>query len=154
MGSAVKAKLTVSLALISLLVLAACGGSDEKPAQDRPPTTAAATDDPSGHKITGVLVLTSDSVVRDGSGCKGNLGYNDIHGGAAVTALNESSTIIASTSLLSGSLSNRGCEFQFVLTGVPDASFYTFKIGHRDGPAYSRSDMESAGWDVTLTLGQ
>jgi hypothetical protein len=46
-----------------------------------------------------------------------------------------------------------GCEFSWTVE-VEDADFYVIEIANREGPTYSRADLEEAGWTVGLTIGE
>ena len=87
-----------------------------------------------------------------GAPCSGDAGR------ASIRVLNEAGNIVASSTL---SLSRGvivdigvvfGCQFSWTIE-VEDADFYVFEIANREGPTYSRADLEEAGWIVGLTLG-
>jgi hypothetical protein len=72
--------------------------------------------------------------------------------GAAVIVTDEAGTVIATTSTSNDTNGpGNGCLVEFSLD-VPPAEFYTLKIGTHEGPTYSRTDLEEAGWMVSLTL--
>jgi hypothetical protein len=139
-------------AVLAAALVAGCGGG-----------AATTPTVPSVHTVTGSLVLSGDGAVNiTFPTCAGAGGYDDIHSGASLTVLNEASTIIGTTSLAAGTWANRtdklaglaGCWFDFTIPSVPEATFYTVKIGSRAGPSWSRADMETQSWKISLTLGK
>ena len=85
-------------------------------------------------------------------------GYDDIRPGALVRVLDEAGTVVGANQLNGGeifeipTLLDR-CRFSWTVE-VEDADFYVIKIGNREGPTYSRADLEEAGWTVELSIGE
>ncbi len=72
--------------------------------------------------------------------------------GAAVLVTDEAGTVIATTSTSNDTNGpGNGCLVEFSVD-VPQAEFYTLKVGLHEGPTYSRTDLEEADWMVSLTL--
>jgi hypothetical protein len=108
------------------------------------------------HTIHGTFDLHDPdtyATARDGSSCSGEDGFSDIDDGANVQVENEKSTVIATGALSGGIVSGDDCVFTLEVDGVPRASFYRVSVTHRGEISYSRSEMQSRGWRVSLTLG-
>jgi hypothetical protein len=117
------------------------------------------------HIVTGTVVIPSPQhwgleehqVGKAGLPCFGDDGFEDIRAGATISVLDEAGTIIATGSLNPGKLVGTDpppfvCEMSWTIE-VPDTEFYVFKIADREGPTFSRADLEAAGWRVPLTIG-
>lgn len=113
----------------------------------------------SGHTLRGTFALFDTdafSSSTSGSSCTGGSGYDDIREGADVNVYNETGKLVATSSLLGGTIAsdaNATCTFPFSVSNVPDAKFYKVEVSHRGGLTYSAADMRSNGWDLSLTLG-
>lgn len=46
------------------------------------------------------------------------------------------------------------CWYVFTIPAVPDAPFYSIAVGRREGPTYSRAELEASGGAVELELRQ
>ena len=120
---------------------------------------------PETHGVTGTVPMTDTAhfgvegrvPYEVGDACFAEGGFDDVHTGTDVRALDEEGTIIGSSRLDAGTLIqlgtlNRGCEFTWTMD-VADAEFYAFEIANRGGPSFQRAELEAAGWDVALSLG-
>jgi len=122
------------------VLVAACGGGS------------------STHTIKGTVTLsgygnifTSDNVRCTG---ESDSGYDDISANAPVTVLDGKGTIVGTSQLIGdGYYRHSECVFSFTVDDVKDADFYTVKVSHRDGPAYSAKEMDRQHWKVALTIG-
>jgi hypothetical protein len=86
--------------------------------------------------------------------CSNDLGggYADMAQGAGVTVANGSGSVIATSSLGSGTMTSSGCRFAFTVS-APDASFYQITVSHRGALTYSESDLAAKDWTIASTLG-
>lgn len=112
---------------------------------------------PGEHAIIGTFRLSGsdDEDFRSSGkyGCSGLGGYSDIELGKQIVITNEDSHILATAILLPHpDATNKECLFQF-LADVPDAQYYSFKLGRRGEIVYSKSDLEASKWHVDLELG-
>ena len=106
--------------------------------------------------VTGMFVLfgDADSVESTDSGCQGARGYDDIHSGAQVIVRDEAGTVLATTSLGTGTLLETGmCYFEFDLGSLPRAHFYSFEVSRRGELTYSRAELEENDWTFEGSLG-
>jgi hypothetical protein len=112
------------------------------------------------HTINGTIVIKypdfAPSSSRVGDICMGDGGYSDIRAGAAVSIRDETDNIIGSIQLNEGEVFRipgkvYGCKFFWTME-VEDADFYVFEIGNREGPTFSRDELEAAGWNLDLLL--
>lgn len=78
-------------------------------------------------------------------------GFDDMHAGAQVTVTDGNSNVIATSEITSGTLDVHGCHFTYGVD-VPDADFYRITVSHRGELTYSRTDLESRGWQVEGSL--
>ena len=131
--------------MIALLV-AACG-------------SAPAT--PETHALTGTFLLSNGERPddRDTGGCSGTGGYSDIGVGTNVVVRDATDTIIGTAPLTMDpagpepvASGNYQCGYAFTVS-VPDSAFYTVEVSHRGALTYSRADLESKSWRVSLNLG-
>lgn len=141
---------------------------------DWPPTPAAAAPTPmpvaarpGTHLLTGTIELVGEwpgSVAvlgrQAGDQCFGDGGYGDMFEGGAVTVRDATGQIIATGRLGMGTLAGPAvyqqdatCRLPFTVADVPDADFYSVEVTHRGELSYSRADMESQGWVLSLHLG-
>lgn len=101
------------------------------------------------------------AIARVGSRCVGNEavksgGFDDIVPGAQILVKNGSGTILA-TSVLGEGVVTEGrtyhfCEFPFSVQNVPASDFYVIEMGSRGGMTYSVQDLEQQNWQVSLKL--
>ncbi len=122
----------------------------------------------SAHTLTGYLNLGqqqgtgySNYTLPTGSDneCEGLGGYTDMRAGAQLVVKDEAGKVIGSGTLDQGHLDilfDEGravCAFPFRVTGLPKAEQYQLGMGNRGSITYSFADLETAKWDVKLTLG-
>lgn len=132
-----------SLALICL-ALAACG--------------TAATPTPSTHDIMGTLTLHNDGpVYQSATTCAGDGGFDDIDSRTLQAVAKDDKGVIVGTAGMTstrpGDAQNDECYMSFTLKALPDAPFYSIEVGHRGAVTYSKTDLESRGWAIDLTIG-
>jgi hypothetical protein len=113
---------------------------------------------PQSHTLSGSIEVKGFGGVEEvDSQCVASGGYSDIRKGVDVVLRNEAGTILGDGSLGAGTTTDPDgyvtCHFAFEIAGVPDAKFYSIKIGKRDGPTYSLDELSGKGWQVLLTLG-
>lgn len=108
----------------------------------------------STNKIGGTFTLI-DSGFSSGKVCSGDGGYSDIDFGSNVTVYDGSGKVLA-TGILGigiGSSYSR-CVFPVEISEkVPTKDFYAIEVTRRGKVTYSKSQLEEAGWEVSLTLG-
>ncbi len=128
--------------IASLVFLAACGGS--------------ASPSPTTHALSGTLSLMADidPGATSDRPCTGIGGRDDIAGGAQVTVKDGDGIVVATTHLAAGQFqsSPKACMFDFEAS-VPLTESYSVEVSHLGGLAYSRAELESAGWHVEVALG-
>jgi hypothetical protein len=110
------------------------------------------------HTIRGTVAISSlDFSIEDSDA--GKLGapcWGDA-GSVGIRILDEAGDIAASGSLdlSQGLIVDNGvmlvCQFSWTID-VEDSDFYVFEIDGREGPTYSRADLEEAGWTVGLFI--
>jgi len=139
---------------------------DATPAPTPNPT---AVPTPSTHRLTGTLAIGDHNWGWEKHGdkavCIGGSGYEDIQEGAQIRIQDGAGAIIGTGSLVDGGTlalvvpSGKTfpdlvghCTFTFEAS-VPDAPFYTFKIGKRDAPVFAKADLDAKDWHVDLALG-
>lgn len=107
------------------------------------------------HTINGTFTLygDSDSISTIGATCEGDGGYSDLAPGMPITVKDENGKILGATTLGTGTGSSNQCTFTFVLDGVGEANIYSVEGGRRGAVSYPRSQLESAGWTVALSIG-
>lgn len=115
----------------------------------------SATSGSSEKTLTGSVEVALDSYSSSGSFCTGQGGYSDQRAGVKVAVLDTNGKTVATSTLGNGKVDYSGytCVFDFKVPDVPKSSDYSVEIGTRSGPDYTYSDLESEGWDITLTLG-
>lgn len=111
---------------------------------------------PAVHTIGGTLALIDPNAYSAASGdCTGLGGFGDIQSGVSVVMRDGAGAIIGSAPPSKGiTIDSSTCDVTFRLERVPDAAFYVITIGGRDGPTYSRADMNTMNWDVALVIGE
>jgi hypothetical protein len=115
----------------------------------------SATSGSSEKTLTGSVEVALDSYSSSGSFCTGQGGYSDQRAGVKVAVLDTNGKTVATSTLGNGKVDYTGytCVFDFKVPDVPKSSDYSVEIGTRSGPDYTYSDLESANWEITLTLG-
>jgi hypothetical protein len=115
----------------------------------------SATSGSSEKTLTGSVEVALDSYSSSGSFCTGQGGYSDQRAGVKVAVLDTNGKTVATSTLGNGKVDYSGytCVFDFKVPDVPKSSDYSVEIGTRSGPDYTYADLESEGWDITLTLG-
>jgi hypothetical protein len=120
---------------------------------------------PEAHDLGGRVILDQAAPVERGGGeCRGTGGYSDLRSGVAVTASDSSGAVLATgemTALPAPTTSTgavrdaerRRCVWTFQLRALPWRDAYTIGIADRGGVTYTRPELESAGWNVELSLG-
>lgn len=134
--------------IVSLILLVACMPTAS--------ATPKGSPTPGPDALSGTLVLADfDGWEETGAtGCTGTGGYSDISEGAAVTVKDQDGRIIATSSLGKSHATSTTCEFQFVITPLPRADFYSIEVSHRGEVTYSKADLQAQDWTVALTLGK
>jgi hypothetical protein len=105
-----------------------------------------------GNKLHGVFTLMGENDGLSAS-CLGTGGYADIHAGASVTVRDEASKVIGTSSLGSGKPVDRTCVYEFEVSGLPDANYYSVEVSHRGSVNFAKSEVETRNWTVQLSLG-
>lgn len=110
---------------------------------------------------TGEIALFDESsalMLDVGDACEGTGGYSDIQAGLQVRVSDAGGQLIGTGHLDPGQIRRRSvgkaCVLEFSVDDIPDSDFYTFEASHRGGLTYSRSEMDSVDWHVSLQLGQ
>jgi hypothetical protein len=122
------------------------------------------------HTITGTLTLIDSSVgntifgpfALDSTSCAGGGGYSDVGPGKDVVLKDGEGKTLAVGRLGSGirkddlgtSPRTYRCLFSFALEDVPEVPFYAVDLGRRGTVTYSLTDMRTAEWTLSLTLGK
>lgn len=122
-----------SALFIAIVVLAGCG--------------------PQAFEIDGDVTLFSETE-GSASNCYGTGGYSDISEGLSVTVRDESGMILATSRLDAGRRTGNRCTFAFMVSGVPQAEFYSVEVGRRGALTYSHDEMTANDWQVTASLGR
>ena len=149
-------KLTaLAVVILALGIAAGCGlGSSE-------PTPTATPTAPSTRALNGTMTLDSSftpsgSDAKVGRNCRGESGYDDIQEGTQVTVRDGTDAIIATGRLSQGKLTATGfsgrCRFEFTISDVPEASFYTIEVSRRGGLTYSAEELDGLSWMVSFIL--
>lgn len=139
--------------LIVALLLAGCSSPGTTPSPSPAPIV-----------LTGTFALTAPGSIDfarrnpatgDDGACQGNGGYSDIRAGVSVVVKDSTGTIIGTGPLLYASKASNEthCAFTFSF-GIAPTDFYVVSVGNRGGVTYSRAQLEGAGWNLDLTLGQ
>lgn len=93
-----------------------------------------------------------------GTECRDTFGYEDVHPGSQVIVKDGDGSVVATTRLSSGTfveglpITRTACEFTFEAE-VPEADFYTVEVAGREGPTFSREELDALDWEVGLELG-
>ena len=122
------------------------------------PITPAPPPSGTGHTISGTLTLfgasnASLTVTPGGTtDCRGVGEYSAIRTGLPVSVQDQAGAILATGSLTFDG--GHACQFGFALPDVPDAAFYSIKVGHFGAVSYSRDQLAAASWHVEFTLGK
>lgn len=78
-------------------------------------------------------------------------GFADVVAGGPVTIKDGAGAVLATTELVGGTLSARGCTFTFSAE-VSDADFYQVAVTRRGSLNFSRTDLATTGWRVLARL--
>ena len=91
----------------------------------------------------------------DGDQCSGRNSFTDLKGQLQVILLDGSGNTIATGQTEYGAYKRFGetCVFAFTLNNVPDSDFYEIQVGRRQGPTFTREELESLNWEMVLTIG-
>jgi hypothetical protein len=124
--------------------------------------TGCGRDAPPSHRLEGTYIVHGLFPHRNfGSPCRGaDAGYPGIQPGTTVTVRDETTAVLATTTLQGGTLRKsplRGrdddCVFSFSLT-VPERDAYGIEVGRQPGQAqFTRADLEKSSWKADLTIG-
>lgn len=126
---------------------------------------ASKTSSQEEHTITGSVELGSNgsgnsfddnySVIKVGGYeyCVGQDGFADLELDAQVVIMDGAGSTIAKGATGRGKPLSSSCEFPFTVRNVPDSDFYSITIGRREGPTYSREEMEQMNWNIALSIG-
>ncbi len=110
------------------------------------------------YDVHGVYAQAGQPHPASGSACQAaTVGYPDIHTGTPVVVRDGSGGVVATTTLGSGVLHVSGalrddCAYPFSVS-VPDVAAYAIEVGNRGSVAFSKPDLERAGWKATLKIG-
>lgn len=74
-------------------------------------------------------------------------GYEDIARGGQVVIRDGNGSILATTSLLGGTLGVHGCTFAYS-AHVPDVPFYEVTVTHRGALTYSKQQLAASRWHI------
>ena len=77
--------------------------------------------------------------------------FADVVAGGPVTIKDGAGAVLATTELVGGTLSARGCTFTFSAE-VSDADFYQVAVTRRGSLNFSRTDLATTGWRVLARL--
>ena len=122
----------------------------------------------SGPLLAGTVLVPQGGDAAPGE-CRPWTSYLDIRTGLQVTITDESGETVGITHLqpaddfiiaaektgdeFTDALHTKDCQFEFSAElSKADARFYSVTIGGRDGPTYSRSELETLGWRISLAL--
>jgi hypothetical protein len=125
-----------------------------------PPTVPKAADQAT---LRGTLQLFVNRNPHYPDNCAGfqEEGYGDIHVGQQVVISGQAGQVLAIGQLtgcdfspMDGPDQARGILFDFEVERVPESPFVKVVVGtgQRGGPTYTWSELEDAGWNVSLTL--
>ena len=97
------------------------------------------------------------NAVKVGMDCRGYGGYKDINEGKQIALKDATGKLLAIASLSNGHIVETGfsnlCEFKFDFHDVPDMPLYQVEISRRGSLGFSKAELESQGWSISLTLG-
>lgn len=81
-----------------------------------------------------------------------SMGFNDIHDGTEVLITDEDGKVVGSSQLTNGRSTVGGCVWDFS-SAVGNAEFYSVEVGRRGKVTWSRSELASLDWEISLQLG-
>jgi len=81
------------------------------------------------------------NILTNGKTCQGRTGYDDPQIGAAITVLDHSGTVIATSSIDDVEGVGSTCTLYGTVQNVPEVSFYQLHVGRRDVPSFSLAEM-------------
>ena len=146
---------TAALVVITFaLVVAACGGGDDGGKADESSDPVASL-----HTLRGSIAV-GGQIYDTREPCRPDGGFSDMRRGAQVVIKNDMGTVVASSRLGTGvaepprlgASTTSFCVFPFEVTSVPTEKFYSVEIGNRSEIVYSFEDLQSAAWQIDLTL--
>lgn len=109
------------------------------------------------HTIEGDITVIDDGYYSsdDGESCSTDGGYSDIATGRQVLVTDEDGSILATSSLESGTVEDGFCTFPFTIEKVGKANYYEVSTGNsnRGGLTVSADELAAQGWTVHLSLG-
>lgn len=106
--------------------------------------------------ITGVAWLGTAGIPCD---LNESLYYKDLGIGSQVKMENAKGEVVALGKVVSGSTATIGgqlqCVMEFSVNDIPESNFYSVVIGNnqRGKQTYSKDDLASKKWSITLSLG-
>ncbi|WP_234307045.1 MULTISPECIES: hypothetical protein [Streptomyces] len=112
-------------------------------ANQEPPAPATFT-------LTGAFALT-EGATRDGDGCIGTEGYDDIAEGTSVTVYDGAGKVAATGNLGKSKYAAGACAFEVSVPDVPKGEkFYQVEVSHRGKVQLSGEEAEAGEMSVTL----
>jgi len=162
--------LSKTVVLVGATLLAACGSPSTNGGSNGTPQTHAITgyvrvyqlmDDPKFSQCDVNGVVNSSCLAQlnlDGDSCDATGGYSDLSSGSQVVVKDGSGNVIATGSEASGTIGGSKptyyCELPITVSGVPDKAFYAIQLGHRNAMTYSKAQMVSQNWAVSIEVGK
>jgi hypothetical protein len=135
-GSFIAAMVIAGVLVVGGIIAAIASGLDET---DGGSGSSEPVETPEGNTLTGSLEAPE---------CGG--GYDITF--ATVEVRDESNKLIGSSTTGVDTLAGTGCVVEFTIQGLPEADFYQIEIGTHGGPSYTFEELETANWDIELTL--
>ncbi|MEY2422810.1 MAG: hypothetical protein QOI95_2877 [Acidimicrobiaceae bacterium] len=136
--------------IAATVLLAACGGGGGGGSATR--------------TLTGDVTLYDLDMISDqvGGPCTGQGGFNDLRDGAPVVVKDGAGKIVATGQLGAGkrigvngaTTVSTECRFPVTVSGIPASDFYQVEVSRRGAQTYSLADLETATWQVHLTIGK
>jgi hypothetical protein len=147
----VAAAVLVAAAVVGVVRAGNDNGKEEAARPAPPPTT------PPPPSLSGALLLKGYTYAPDDERrCAGIEPYRDLHPGAPVELRNEQGAVIATTALdpgiLEGADPHLACRLDFVVDPLPMAASYQIRVAGRQGPAFSREELQQSDWTLQITL--
>lgn len=149
-----RTRILPAAAVLVALALTGCSSEDADP-----PAAENSSSAPASRTVTGTLTLNDADGFTWSSetGCVGDGGYDDIHGGTQVVITDSAGATVALGKLDQGKLDGtiKGqtadqCKFTFAVPGVPTGKgFYGVEVGKRGRVQYPEQQLFSA---LALTL--
>jgi hypothetical protein len=109
------------------------------------------------HTIAGTLDVVTQALfgLPAGASCYVPTAYGGEMNGDQVTVTDGSGSTLGVGTLTNGTVTGPGatiCEFSFTVSDVPDSSFYGVTVDGHSGPQYSKGQLQSANWAMSLSL--